>query len=694
MWRDFNKKTKKDKILNSNNRLGLAGAFIFLLFIALIVKLFSLQVLNHDQYANLALSQHQVYNQLQAPRGRIFLRETATGQESLFLAATNKDFAFIYVVPKDIPNPQDLADKFYQFFDHQRVIEEAEEEYGTSRQALLAERLATVDQEESLTEEEKNIKKATIIEEEAAAAGASDALELKQIRLEQAIKKKREEIINRYLRIVDKPGDPYEPFLDKVEDETLLALYAFLISNEEKTWQASDLFRLREKIYYQETETEVKIPGVSFQITSHRFYPEPSLASHLLGFVGMSGDTVKGRYGLEEFFEIELAGKQGYLKTERGAGNTLIINDQEYVKPEIGSDLVLTIDRSVQFFACEKLQETVDRNQAAGGSVIIVEAKTGAIMAMCSIPSFDPNNYRTVTDLSVFNNPAIFYQFEPGSVFKTITMAASLDQGKVSPNTTYEDQGSIMISGWPKPIRNSDFATHGGHGLVDMNAVLEKSLNTGAIFAMRQIGPQTFAQYLQAFGFGEKTGIELGAESSGSIQNLLGSRIKEIDAATASFGQGIAVTPLQIVMSYQALANQGILMKPYVVQEIINSDGSHQKISPKAVRQVVSEKTAHTALAMLVNVVEKGHGVRAMIPGYYVGGKTGTAQIPVAGGYSPDEFIHIFTAIAPIDDPRFVMLVKIDKPKGVRFAEATAVPLWKEIAEWLLTYYQIPKSRD
>jgi cell division protein FtsI/penicillin-binding protein 2 len=647
MWQDFNRKKGKQKILAPNNRLSFGMAIIFLLFIALAWQLVKLQIIHHDKYLAYALNQHQILSELKPERGKIFLQEIIAGQQLPYLVATNKDYAFIYIIPKDIEDPDYLADKFYQFFDKEDVLQDLE-----------------------LTE----------IEDE----------DLKEIYYQNL----KEEKINQYLKILDKPGDPYEPFLDKVDDQTLLSFFAFLISDDLQEHKVEDLIRNRDKIYFKDSEELVNIKGLSFSMQKYRFYPEPSLASHLLGFVGIVESDFQGRYGIEEFFEKELAGKEGYLKTEKGAGNTVIINDREYLKPKSGNDLLLTIDRSLQYFVCQKLEEAVAHFQASGGSVIIVETSTGAIRAMCSNPSYDPNFYRDITDISIFSNPAIYHQFEPGSTFKTITAAAAINENKINPNTTFFDEGQITIKGWPKPIRNSDFFSHGGHGLSSMQDMLEKSLNTGAIFAMRQIGPEVFAQYLKDFGFGEKTGIELGAESSGNIDNLLANRVKEIDAATASFGQGIAVTPLQMLMSYQALANNGYLMKPYVVSQIIDpNDNEVVEVKPQVIRQVVSEKTAQTILAMLVNVVEKGHTKRAMIPGYYIGGKTGTAQIAGSGGYISDQHIHVFTGVFPIDSPRFAMIVKIDKPQGVRYAESSAVPLWKEIAEFSIKHYQIAPSR-
>ncbi len=325
--------------------------------------------------------------------------------------------------------------------------------------------------------------------------------------------------------------------------------------------------------------------------------------------------------------------------------------------------------------------------------MIVGDPKTGAIIAMCSYPAFDPNDYKTVSDIKYFNNPIIFYQYEPGSVMKTITMAVGINQGKVSPSSTYNDPGQMFIKGWSKPISNSDYSTKGSHGIVDMNFVLENSLNTGAIFVMRQAGPKIFVDYVKNFGFGQKTGIELESEVIGNIGNILQRRVPEIDYSTASFGQGISVTPLQMVVSYMTLANKGLMMKPYLVKEIVSPEGEKTEVKPKAVRQVVSEKTASTILAMLTNVVEKGHSKKAAVSGYYIGGKTGTAQVASGGSYSKSDFIHTFVGVAPIEDPKFVILTKIDNPKGIEYAEGTAVPLAQGIIDYLLKYYQVPKTR-
>jgi cell division protein FtsI/penicillin-binding protein 2 len=651
MWRDKAKIIYSGKVKDNNNRLRLVVAIVFLLAGSLIYKLFNVQITQCDWYTALASSQHQIYSKLKPDRGQIFLKEKINNQEKFYPIATNKDFAFLYAIPKDITDPTLMAEKVYEYFD--KSAEKKTEVVSTSTGSSTEASLISVNKEEKILD---------------------------------------------YLKRLNKPNDPYEPLKNKISSDDLLGFYASLITSTSSPVTAQDLDIKDEKVVYKNASStanaELKIPGFGFDFKNYRYYPENEIGSQLLGYVSYIDEEEKGHYGLEEFFNDDLYGKFGSVKTERGATtNMMIVNNREYVKPESGSDLVLTIDRNIEFFACEKLKETVKKHGATGGSVIIVSPKTGAIIAMCSEPSFNPNDYNNVKDISVFNNPAIFYQYEPGSVFKVVTMAIAIDQGKVAPTTTYKDAGEIMIPGWNKPIRNSDFSTVGGHGVVDMNTVLDYSLNTGAIFAMRQVGPKIFADYVKNFGFGERTGIELGSEGPGNIGNLFQNKVKEIDAATASFGQGIAVTPLQMIMPYQAIANHGVLMKPYIVDAIIRPDGKTEVTVPKQVHRVISEKTAATISAMLVNVVENGHAKKAHIDGYYLGGKTGTAQVATTGGYSTSDYIHTFIGIGPIDNPAFVMLTKIDRPKDVQYAEGSALPLWKDIADFMLKYYQIPKTR-
>jgi cell division protein FtsI/penicillin-binding protein 2 len=291
----------------------------------------------------------------------------------------------------------------------------------------------------------------------------------------------------------------------------------------------------------------------------------------------------------------------------------------------------------------------------------------------------------------VFNNPVLFEAYEPGSIFKPLTVAAAIDAGAITPNTTYTDLGTEMVDGWDKPIGNAEGKVYGE---VDMTQVLEDSINTGMIFIMRSMGMETFVDYVKAFGFGEYTGIELDTEVPGTIASLdIGA---EVYAATASFGQGITVTPLQIAMAYAAIANGGILKAPQIVDEIHHDDGTIEVRNTRDIAQVMDEKTARTVGAMLVSVIEHGHGGRAGVDGYYIGGKTGTAQVARTDGigYAEDNTIGSFAGFGPVEDPRFAMVVRIDNPKDVVWAEATAAPLFGEIAEFLLQYFEVPPVRS
>ncbi len=699
----MNKKIKKNKrFKKNNNRLYLVVAIIFLLYSALIVKLYKVQIISHDYYSALASSQHEMQATLQPERGSIYISDN-NGQD-VFPLATNKDYASTFFIPKDAVNLNSLAEKIYLALDEAEVIELVEKNLEKENELALDKEINYINLLD-LNEEEKNIRK--VASKNRIANPSAEKKELIEIKRDLAISEEKEKIIEAYLKRLRKRNDPYEPIRDKVSEDQILKIFRYLASEIDTPLSEEALKISNFKVYLQQEDSdysldenleinksgELTYPGFSYQLKTFRYYPEEEVASHIVGFASSQDDIPEGRYGLEEFFNTELSGQSGYLETTRGSGQIINVNDQKYSQAIDGADIFLTIDRSVQFMVCEKLKEGIEKYEADSGTVIVVEPNTGAIIAMCSLPSFNPNNYAEVKELKLYNNPATFYQYEPGSIFKTITMAIALDQNKIEPHTYYEDKGQIMISGWPKAIKNSDFLTHGPHGRVDMNTVLAESLNTGAIFAMLQVGKDKFSEYIEKFGFGQKSGIELGSEASGNINNLLEDRIKEIDAATASFGQGLAVTPLQMVMSYAAIANGGTLMKPYLVKEIKFFDGNSDIIKPRIIRQVVSQKSANLVSAMMVNVIESGHAVKAKVPGYYIGGKTGTAQVATSGGYSENEFIHSFVGIAPIDKPAFVVSVKLDNPKTVKYSADSAAPIFSDITDFLLKYYKIPQER-
>ncbi len=432
---------------------------------------------------------------------------------------------------------------------------------------------------------------------------------------------------------------------------------------------------------------KLNIGGINANTETFRFYPEKGLGGQVFGFVGHVGDTdtVKGLYGLEGYFDDILKGKEGSLMRETDRLGALIpLGEKRSIESVNGSSLVLTLDRVVQLMACDRLKKWVLLHGADGGSIVIMDPKTGAIMAMCSAPDFDPEEY-SKADISTYNNPSIFTPYEPGSIFKPFTMAMGIDLDEVAPTTTYEDTGKVKIGSFT--IKNSDLKANGKSTMMD---VLDKSLNTGVIFVARKVGLEKFHDYVKKFGFGTETGIEMDREVAGNIASL--KEKQEIYMATASFGQGLTATPLQIASAFGALANGGKLMQPYIVDEIIKADGTHVRTKPKVLRQVISQRTSSLIGGMLVNVVRKGHGKRAGVEGYYVAGKTGTAQVPRKDGrgYEKNDTIGSFAGFAPVDNPRFVMLVKIDHPRAVQWAESSAAPLFGELAKFMLQYFEIP----
>lgn len=434
-----------------------------------------------------------------------------------------------------------------------------------------------------------------------------------------------------------------------------------------------------------------KIIGVNFDTEYARLYPEQNLLSHVLGFVGYNKEDKKvGLYGLERYLEKSLAGELGYISQEQGLGGSWIFGSKRQTLPaRDGENVVLTIDKTIQFKAESILKETVTKHGADSGSIIVADPKTGSILAMAGYPDFNPNEFSKVVNSQIFSNEATVGVYEPGSTFKAITMAAALDAGKITPETTYTDTGEIKIDKYT--IKNAE---GGARGVQTMTQALDLSLNTGAIFALNQIGNAEFFKYVKRFGFGNPTGIQL-PESSGNIDNLKGS--VQINYFTASFGQGISVTPIQMVQAYGALANGGKMMAPYIVQSVINQDGSFKNTEPKVISQPISEKAANVVSAMLVDVIENGFGKKAAVPGYFLAGKTGTAQVPRKDGkpgYEADDNIGSFIGYGPVEDPRFVILVRVDHPRDVKFAESTAGPAWGQMASFILNYLQVPPTRS
>lgn len=476
---------------------------------------------------------------------------------------------------------------------------------------------------------------------------------------------------------------------DKVISELSYILGIERSEIEKKLSNSEDMFEIVKKKISEDEATRIRglnLKGVKLLPENYRYYPGKELASQVVGFVGSDGERTIGRYGLESFWEDELCGKNGSIFQERdSAGRWISITDRDKVPAQDGVNLVLTIDQTVQYEIEKILKATMEKHQADGGSILVEDPSTGKILAMANYPSFNPNDFSKVEDMNTFINPAVTNAYESGSVFKTITLASGIDAGVISPNTIYVDTGVINEAGYS--IQNSDFKANGEQ---TMTQVLEKSLNTGVIFVEKLIGNKRFAEYVRSFGFGEKTKIALPNEAAGDIRNLINLK-SDIQFFTTAYGQGITVTPLQILNAYAVIANGGNLMRPQIVEKKIYSTGEEQAIESEIIRRVIKEETANQMKEMLGSVVVNGHGKRAAVSGYKVGGKTGTAQVAKhgGGGYEDGITIGSFAGIAPLDNPRFVAIVKIDNPKDVEWAESSAAPAFGEVMKFLLNYYNV-----
>jgi cell division protein FtsI/penicillin-binding protein 2 len=436
----------------------------------------------------------------------------------------------------------------------------------------------------------------------------------------------------------------------------------------------------------EKTKKEIErlsLNGLGFEMGDKRFYPEASLAAQLLGFVGYDENgQKKGYFGLEGYYDQELKGKPGKRFFEQDAlGRPIPLSEEIEERAISGRDLYLNIDRTLQFLSEKHLAEGIKKTGASSGWVAILDPGSGAVLTMAAYPSFNPGEYY-LTETDNFRNPLVSLVFEPGSIFKVITMASAIDTGAVSlgeicpkcagPRTI----GEYTIKTWnEKYYPNSS-----------MTEIIVHSDNVGMVYVMEKLGRDRFLDYLGRFGFGQRTGIDLQGEMESPVKEK--GQWREIDLATASFGQGIAATPIQILSAIAVIANGGELYQPQVVGKI--SDITRQiNIEPVKKRRVISRETSEAVTAMMIEMVEQNNTQKLKPPGYRIAGKSGTAQIPVKGSYTTDRTITSFIGFAPVDSPRFVMLVTLKEPKNSMWAEATAAPIWFKIAEEIFRLWKI-----
>jgi len=569
---------------STDRHISIIAIAFLLIALAIISRLFMLQIFEHNYYSTFALSTHEIYKRLYPERGQIFFQDSRNSTE--YPAAINRQYYLLYAVPKEIPDSQ----------------------VSSTAETLI------------------------------------DILQLKTPEEKNSLSQK-----------LNKREDPYEPIAKKITDQTI------------------------------EQIKEKKLTGIYSTPQTFRYYPEEELASNILGFCRVDGNEQIGSYGIEGYWNKILAGKGGFAAGQKGAfGNWLTLSDNTKVDAENGPDIVLTIDRNLEYQACAALKEGWTEYQAKSASLVLMDPKTGAILAMCSYPDFNPNKYSEVNDIAAYNNTSVFIPYEPGSVFKAITMVAGLDLDIVKPQTTFTDPCERKIDGFT--IRNAEDKCY---GTITMTQVLENSVNTGVMWVEDQIGRERFNEYVKKFGFGEKTGIETNTEMPGNIASL--EKKGKVFSSVASFGQGFTATPIQLAAAYSAIANEGNLPKPHLIKSIRQSDGKMEKLEIPTPTPVISPRAAKLVTGMLVSVVEKGHSTRARFEHYYIAGKTGTAQIPGPGGYT-NETNHTFAGFGPVNNPKIVAIIKYETPKPL-WAESTATVTFQKIMDFVIKYYGLPEER-
>lgn len=428
----------------------------------------------------------------------------------------------------------------------------------------------------------------------------------------------------------------------------------------------------------------LKLTGLGFEKEPKRFYAEASTAAQLLGFVASDVNGVdRGYFGLEGYYDRQLRGTDGIIRLEKDAhGVPLLIGEEERLPSEDGRSLTLWLDNVVQESVERRLAEGIQKYGAKQGSVVVLDPTTGGVIAMASYPSYDPRQFGEY-DKTSYANPVVASTYEPGSTFKTLIMASAIDKKLITPNTTFDESGPVPVGPYFIRTWNNQY-----HGKITMTQVLEYSSNVGMVFVQGKLGRDNLLTSIKKYGFGKPTNIDLEDESSPDLRP--DADWHEIDLDTASFGQGIAVTPIQMARAVASLANGGKLMEPHMVKEIKDDHGKIIPLAPKVVAQVMSPETARIVTEMMVAAVDNGEAKFAKPKGYRIAGKTGTAQIPVAGHYDASKTIASFVGFAPADHPKFVMLVTLREPSSSQWGSETAAPLFFAIARDLFTYWGIP----
>lgn len=766
------------------NRLLAAQIIILLLFLGIIFRLFHLQIVQGDEYAQRVDQQSARKNEIAAYRGKIQMRDKGTGK--LVDIAINTTLDSVAVDPSVTPNKRIVADTLapllYTDEDYKlcqedpklcpegsvEIVQGKQNENGeyVPSTTILPTRTkaekAYADEIFQKINKEKRDYSLITYDLNKEGMDAIEAMNLPGIYVvrEKSLVYANPLLIpqdeNERIKIAKKMADIVEwPVKNLAEALRAKKVQNVPLKKEVRPEVSEKIKELKEISHNTYLESKAKIfaeksdrkptpdyfAGIKLEPNQKRYYPEGELAAHVIGFVN---HEKQGQYGIEGKFNSILSGKAGVINSRVDASKR-VVSLQGISDAQNGSDIVLTIDRVIQQKVEKVLIAAVEKFHADSGQVIVLEPKTGRILAMANAPIFDPNSfgeaysmrrttpedskkiykttplfikdengkfipttydtfdkkwreefdpefyiYRNKLGPNVFVNKTIQETYEPGSVFKPLVMAIAIETGEVTPNTTYNEDG---------PVQVGDFWIHTAldqyNGIQTMTNVLETSSNVGMVFVALKLGkPLMYSFLTEKFGFGDYTDIDLDQEVSGKV--LPKKDWSDAHLLTASFGQGLSTTPIQIVRAWGSLANGGILMRPEIVSEIIHANGKKEEIRSEAVRRVISADTATTLTKMLVSGVKNGVAHPAAIPGYRIAGKTGTSQIAGPDGkYETGEgsFITSFAGYAPADDPQFLVYVKFDRPRyGVdnTWGSTTAAPVFKEIMKFLLEYTNIP----
>ncbi len=457
---------------------------------------------------------------------------------------------------------------------------------------------------------------------------------------------------------------------------------------------ASGLYTARIAVGIDPSQSEqlrkLQLQDVFLEPRTWRIYPGGSLAAQILGFVTQNDTNNHGTYGIEEQYNTLLEGKPGSFTAEKDLqGNPLDVGSTNEQPPIRGANLTLTINSTVEYMVQRALADTVKKLQADSGTVVVINARTGAVVAMAGEPTFDPNHYGQYATQQgclgseeVYFNPALYCAYEPGSTMKMVTMAAALDQGLITPDTTLNDPGCVAFTDAPM-VCNWRLKAYGTES---MTQVLIHSANVGAAHVAHDIlGANRYYPYLERFGFGQRTGID-GPEEAGVYLSPNDKNWTISDLTRQAFGQSILATPMQVATAYEAIANGGVMMYPYLVAET-NNNGQVVTTHPRVERRVISAHTAQLLTEMLTQAALLGSAQLAQVPGYSVAAKTGTATTQ---GLSADQTEASVAGFIPASNPQFVILVKLDRPKNAIYGSTAAAPLWKTIAQQLMWYYAVP----